>query len=163
MAHRASISSWLIRLIAWDGVLPVAILSAPFLVRWLIPDNRSAIELTAVVLPLVAFFVRYQVGRRHIASNDCGPVVRRVQVVVLCLGIFVLVLIDAVMVLCHVMPKGAAFTTTTDLIVWMVLYAIYLAAMALAMYPGSPWHSDPVDPLVADSGVNQYDELDREW
>jgi len=64
---------------------------------------------------------------------------------VFCLGIFMLVFIDAIMVLSHVMPKEAAFATAADLIVWAALYAIYLTLMALAMYPGFGRLSAPLD------------------
>ena len=124
------------RLITWDGVLPVAIWCTPFLVGWLFPNRRGAIELTAVLLSVVAFVVRYQVGRHHIASNGCRAAVRRVQMCLLCFGLSALALIDAVMILTHVMPQGAAFAATADLIVWAGLYAVYLTAMTLALHPG---------------------------
>jgi hypothetical protein len=75
-------------------------------------------------------------GKQHITSNDCSARVRRVQLTVFCVGIFVLFMIDAVIVLSHVMPKQAVFATTADLIVCAVLYMTYLNAMAFAMYPG---------------------------
>ena len=52
------------------------------------------------------------------------------------IGLSVLAVIDAVIMLTPVMPKGAAFATTADLIVWAALYSVYLTAMALALYPG---------------------------
>ena len=55
---------------------------------------------------------------------------------VLCVGLLPLLLIDALMVLANVMPKGPAPATWQDWIVPAVLYAIYLSAMAIAMYPG---------------------------
>jgi len=136
MEHRAIISSWLIRLITWDGVLPVTVWLVPFLIRSVIPNNRAAIEYTALFLPIVAFVVRFQVGRRYISSNDCGAVLRCFQVTVFCFGIILLVLIDFFVMLSHVMPKEVA-SSMEALIVWAVSYGIYLAAMAFAMYPGS--------------------------
>jgi len=146
MANRASIGSWLFRLMAWDGLLPAAVWAVPWVIEWLIPHRRGAIEVTAVVLPIVAFFIRYQVGRRYIASNRCGALMRGLQVGVFCVGILLLVLIDAVIVLSHVMPKGAAFATAADCIVWAVLYSIYLTSMAIAMYPGPCEPPDESDP-----------------
>ena len=134
--------SWLIRLITWDGLFPLAIWSAPFLVAWVLPNKRGAIETIAVLLPIVAFFVRYGVGRRYIASNHCHAIVRGIQVGALCLGLMVLALIDCVLMLTHVMPRGAAATTTGDLICWAVLFSVYLAMMAFALYPGRC--SDPL-------------------
>jgi len=114
------------------------------------PHSRAAIELTAVALAVVAFLVRYRVGKRYISSNNCGTIVRLFQLAVFCIGILVLVVIDAVMVLTHVMPRGAAFATTGDLIVWAALYGTYVAAMAFAMYPGSRKVSESFDAGMAD-------------
>lgn len=136
LIHHASIGSWLLRLVAWDGLLPVVIWSSPFLIALLLPNKRGAIELTAIVLPIAALFLRFRAGRRYIAANHCGPILRSLQIGVFCLGILVLFAVDAVMILTHVMPKGAMFATTDDLVVWAVLYAIYFTAMAFAMYPG---------------------------
>lgn len=49
MTHRVNISQWLIRLIAWNRMLPVTMWSVPFVVRLLVPNNRVAIELAAVI------------------------------------------------------------------------------------------------------------------
>ncbi len=145
MARRLSIGSWMLRLITWDGVAPAFVWSTPFFIRSVISNCRIAIELTAVVLPIIAFFIRYHVGRRHISSNNCGAIMRSLQVAALCAGILVLVLIDAVMILTHVMPRGAAFAATSDLIIWAVLYAVYLSAMTFALYPGSSRLADTLD------------------
>jgi len=118
----------------------------------MLPHSRAAIELTAVVLSVVAFLVRYRVGKRYISSNDCGAIIRLFQLAVFCIGILVLVVIDAVMVLTHVMPRGAAFATTGDLIVWAALYGTYVTAMAFAMYPGSRKVSESFDAGMADFG-----------
>ena len=136
------IGLWPLRIVLWDGVLPVVVWLAPFVVRFLIPNRRGAIEITAIVLPIAAFLFRLHVGRRQIARNRCGDWMRRFQLVVFCVGIVVLVLIDAVMVLIHVMPPGAVFATPGDRIVWACLYGIYMTSMAIAMYPGP--HPRPV-------------------
>jgi hypothetical protein len=145
------VGSWLIRLIAWDGLLPGAICAAPFIIRFLVPNSRTAIEFTAVVLPIAAFFARYQAGRRLILLNNCGLILRRFQYGAFYVGIFLLVLIEAVIVLTHVMPKGALFAATEDLIVWAVLYSSYLTAMAVAMYPGRYGVPGSLGPLLPHS------------
>jgi hypothetical protein len=141
MANRADINSWIGRFIMWDGMLPFTTWAVPLLIHWLIPNNRAAIELTAVALPIAAFFLRYRSGRPHITSNNCHAVVKRCQVAAFCLGLFVLVLIDAVLVLSHLMPNGATVASTADLVIWASLYATYLTAMAFAMYPGFGGHA----------------------
>ena len=137
MTRLSKLRRWLIRLIAWDGVLPAVVWSVPFVIHALMPNCRGAVEICAVVLPIVAFFVRFVMGCRVIDSNHCGTLLRRIQVVVLCIGILPLLLIDVFMVLANVMPQGAVIATWEDLIVLAVLYTIYFSAMAIAMYPGS--------------------------
>lgn len=124
-----------IRMVSWDGMLPALIWSSPLVLRLLLPDQPIAIEAAAIILPMAAFFLRFRVGKRHIATNACGTVMRGFQLVMLCIGIFLLVLIDAVMILAHIVPEGVAINTT-DKLVFAGLYLSYLSAMALAMYPG---------------------------
>ncbi len=133
---RIAWGSWILTIISWDGLLPPCVLLVPYLIGVLFPNNRGAIEVAALVMPITGFFIRFVVGRRQIASNQCGVIVRRIQFCFLGLGIFVLVLIDAVLILSHVMPNGAACADRTDCIVWAVLASIYLTSMAIAMYPG---------------------------
>lgn len=133
---RTSYLSWFLRTVAWDGLLPVVVIVVPYAVEWLFPNRRGLIEVTGVVLPIAAFFLRIHTGRKQIALNRCSPGVRLFQFCVFCLGIFPLIAIDSLLALSHVMPQGALFQNRTDLIVWTVLIGIYLAAMTVAMYPG---------------------------
>jgi hypothetical protein len=142
--------SWILRLAKWDGILPAIVWSAPVVVRILMPNQRGLVEITAVVLPIVAFFVRFNFGRRCISNNNCQIVTRRFQMSALCIGILILVLIDAVMILAHIMPRGAAFATMADIVVWVVISSIYIVAMSIAMYPGSCQPPDYVS--IADRG-----------
>ena len=135
-AGRIKWSSWFLNLISWDGLLPPFMLLVPCLIEILVPDNRGVIEVAAVLMPITGFFIRFVVGRRQIAANQCGVVVRRVQVCFLGFGILVLALIDSVVILTHVMPNGAAWNNPTDRMVWAVLASIYLTSMTIAMYPG---------------------------
>ncbi|MDC0937204.1 hypothetical protein OAS39_13045 [Pirellulales bacterium] len=130
-------TKWLSRVLTWDGLLPAAIWTAPLLVSQLLPNSRASIEIAAVALPIVAFFVRYRVGVHAISLNSCTPHTRRIQMVAFVFGLAVLVLIDAVMILTYVMPDGAAFRTLADLVIWGMLFATYLGTMVLAMYPGA--------------------------
>jgi hypothetical protein len=134
VVRRVNYQLWLLRLIAWDGLLPALILLAPYVVELLIPNNRLAIELLGVAFPIAGFFIRLVVGKRHIDSNLCSGPVRLAQFGVFFVGIFPLVLIDAFLVLSHVMPKGVL--APEDYAVFGVLFSVYLTAMTLAMYPG---------------------------
>ncbi|MBX3452110.1 MAG: hypothetical protein KF777_21320 [Planctomycetaceae bacterium] len=128
--------SWFLRVLTWDGILAASILLLPGIVEFLFPRQRGAMELAAVMWPIVALFVRFFVARRHIDSNACSRLMRRLQLAAVCVAIFVLLLIDSLVILAHEMPRGAMVATPTDIIVWAVLVVIYLAGMTFAMYPG---------------------------
>lgn len=143
--RRVHYGQWLAKLVAWDGVLPVLVLLAPTVVELQFPNRRDALEVTAMILPITAFFIRFFVATRHVTSNQCTCLVRCFQFVAMCLAILVLLLIDSLLLLAQEMPKGALFATTNDRIVWGVLATVYLACMAFAMYPGRNNELRPVE------------------
>src|SRR3954471_10416717 len=98
---------WALRVVTWDAVLPACVAFVPVGVRLLFPNRRGALELTAVSLPIAAFLLRLAAGRRHIVSNRCSARFQRVQLAIFLLGILPLVLIDCVVVLSDLMPRGA--------------------------------------------------------
>lgn len=134
--RRVKYGAWLIKLVAWDGFVPLIVLLLPSVVEELFPNRRGAMELTALTVPIAAFFIRFVVGKRHIYANDCTDVVRCMQLVALCLAILLLVLIDTLIILANLMPKGAMFATPVDWLVWAVLIGVYGICMAFAMFPG---------------------------
>ena len=152
VAGQVNYVSWVIRLFAWDGMLPVGIVLAPIGIELLFPNRRGVMEVMAVTLPVAAFLFRIRAGVRHIASNRCSVVVRGLQYFAFGLAILPLVLFDCVMILSHLMPAGALLATAEDLLVWAVFYVIYLLLMAGAMFPGrsgpSPDDWDSFVPLA---------------
>ena len=128
--------SWLFRIFAWDALLPVVVVLVPTVLGFLFPNHRGPIEIAAVTLPITALFLRFAAGKRHIQTNQCGTPLRCVQYCTLCIGILELFVIDALLILSHVMPKNQLPMTDTELLVWTILIAIYLMLMAVAMYPG---------------------------
>lgn len=136
MIPRVHYGQWLLRLIAWDGVLPVLVMIIPWFVQLQFPNRPHALELVAIVVPITAFFIRFFVARRHICSNHCTRIVRVIQTVALCLAILVLLMVDSLIILACEMPKGALFATSTDRMIWAGMYAFYLTCMAIALYPG---------------------------
>ncbi len=142
--ERVNYGSWLLRLIAWDSLLPACLMLAPLVIETLFPKQRGIMEITAVILPIGAFFLRIRAGKRYIASNRCSQKVRWFQHGALYLGIMPLVLIDCVIILSHLMPKGALLASAGDRIVLGLMFGFYLALMAIAMYPGKD------DPLWSD-------------
>ena len=121
-------------LLTWDGVLPIGVLLVPSFIQWIAPNNRGVLEITSVVLPILAFFLRAVVGGRHKAANNCSLRFRRLQFTAFGIGIFVLVFLDAVIILSHLMPRGAF--SSGDVVVLAILAAVYVGCMAIAMYPG---------------------------
>jgi hypothetical protein len=126
---------WFSRVCACDGCLPVVVWLTPWCVALALPGQRGVIEILAILLPVIGFLIRYGLGRQLIARNACGDGMRRVQVVMLCLGLGLLAFIDCIIVLLYVMPKGA-LRQPGDLIVFVVLGSLYLVFMGFAMFPG---------------------------
>jgi hypothetical protein len=151
-AGRVDMVSWLIRLFAWDGMLPAGIVLAPFGIEFLFPNNRGIMEITAVTLPVMAFLLRIVAGLRRIDSNRCSVSVRRFQYCAFCFAILPLVLVDCAVILAHVMPAGAVFADAKEVVIWGAIYLSYLLLMTFAMYPGrsepSPDDWDSFVPLA---------------
>jgi len=135
---RVDFSAWLLRLVTWDGLLPLFIVLVPAAIGLLVPNNRGVMEITAVGLPIAAFFVRFGVGFRLIQTNNCAAEIRRFQIVAFVFGMFLLVLFDSVLILGHLVPNGVLFAGSF----LTVLGGPYLVAMAIALYPGRVWKLD---------------------
>lgn len=135
LEYRTHYRHWLLTLVTWDGLLPVLVLVTPAVVSFFFPNQREAREAVGILLPIVAFLVRFCIGLRHIKTNHCNEWLRRLQVVALILGLFQLVMIDSLVLLAHEMPI-ANFKDPAEFIVWGVIITIYLIPMAIALYPG---------------------------
>ena len=114
--------------------MPAAIWLTPLVIRFIVPQRPAIVEVLAVVLPIVAFFVRANAGVWYINTNRFGRVLRSIQFVALGCAILFYAVVDAVVILTHVMPKGAL--TDADLRILFYVYAFYLTCMGLALYPG---------------------------
>lgn len=126
---------WLFQVIAWDGLLPAAVVLAPWGIQWVFPNRPGMIEIAGVTIPIVAFFVRVAAGRRHISSNHCGGILRCLQYIVFGLACLVLLLVDAFVILSHIVPQGVA-ANEEDLMILAWLLSLYLLAMTFALFPG---------------------------
>jgi hypothetical protein len=133
---RINYRAWLVRVIAWDGVLPLLLWLSPFLVRLLVPGiNKDAGVLLAVPLPICVFFIRIWFGARHIDANRCEKF-RVIQYYCFLFAILVLLFVDALLLALHgeLDENWAAYLSLLrDL---SIPFAVYLALMAVAMYPG---------------------------
>jgi hypothetical protein len=135
---RVDFSAWFLRLITWDGVVPILIALAPLAVELSIPNNRGVMEVAAVALPIAAFFIRLCVGGRLIRTNNCPAETRRLQAIAFVFGLFLLGLFDSVLILSHLVPNGVPMVGPF----LIVLGGPYLVAMAIALYPGRVWKLD---------------------
>jgi len=135
ISRRRMLVIWLGRVGTYDGILPVLVWLAPWCVAFAFPGRRGVIEVLAILLPVVGFLVRYGIGRHLISRNACGDGMRRLQFVMLCLGLGLLAFIDCVIVLLNVMPKGA-LRQPGDWMVFTGLASLYLGCMGFAMFPG---------------------------
>jgi len=127
--------TWSARVITYDGLLPLAVWLTPWFVALVVPNRRGVIEILAILLPVVGCLIRFSLGRRLITGNLCSPQVRRCQFAALSLGLVLLALIDCVIVLLYVMPRGA-FGQPADWGILVGLWTVYFSLMAGAMYPG---------------------------
>jgi hypothetical protein len=135
--------TWFVRLMTWDGVLPLVLGLVPLAVGVAIPNCRGAMETTAVALPVAAFLMRSWAGLWFIRTNNCCAKTREFQGVAFAIALFLLLFFDAISILAHVMPSGAVFATWLGFFVFMALFqAMYLGLMAIALYPGRVWRLD---------------------
>lgn len=124
--------SWLVRLITWDGIVPIIMLSVPMLVRRFGPQNNDGASLIAVVFALiVGIFLRFSFGMRHIKENYCSTIVKCLQRIVLLVMICVLVVFESFLA---VVPRGPV--RPEDLMFIGGFGAIYLLVMSSVLYPG---------------------------
>lgn len=131
---RVDIISWAIRVAAWDGLLPIFVLSVPVLTDSLLPNRPDLSDLVGAGLPIIAFVIRLFVGTRHIWSNGCCHLVRVLQSLLLWVVVFLFVLVDTMLIIAHQFP-GAGMKPA-DLRDMEIVLSIYLPCMVVAMYPG---------------------------
>ena len=153
---------WALRILAWDGLLPAVLLVVPFLVRATFPQLPNAIVFIAVVLPIAALFLRLYAGCCHIAANHCGPILRHIQSASLMMGIFALMLIDAVLIGLQGMPGKPIWRDPNELRMLTGIYAFYVACMAITLYPGNPdADSTNLDSMLDPDGGEPSDATER--
>lgn len=129
------LAKWVIRVVAYDGVLPLVIWLTPWLIAVTCPNQRGLLEATAVALPVAGCLVRFYLGRRLINQNYCRKQFRYFQFGFFVLGLVFLVIVDCVIVLLFLMPPGA-FGQRGDWAGLFGLWCIYFFLMVGAMYPG---------------------------
>ena len=134
--EQSIIGTWILRLVGWDGLLPVTIVVVPYLVRLALPQFPNAIAVVAVVLPIAAFFWRLYAGACHISTNRCGEFFRGVQSIALFIGVLIMVLVDALLLCVQDLPGNLLWRDPAAIRMVGTMYAIYFACMVIAVYPG---------------------------
>lgn len=114
--------------------MPALVICVPYLVEICIPNIRAIIEILAILLPVSCFLIRYFVGKHHIYTNYCGKSLRHLQFGSFLVGILILAFIDTILVLTHIMPKGAF--AIEEWAICAILFSVYFLLMVFAMYPG---------------------------
>lgn len=127
---------WLLLIVTWDGLLPFCVAIAPIGIKIVFPNVRGAVEITAVVLPVLAFLLRAANGIRQITATCGAGILRNIKQIAFGIGLLLLTLIDCVLILSHIMPRGALFAAKEDCLMWAALFSIYFASMAFAFFPG---------------------------
>lgn len=134
-------SSWIVRLLAWDGILPAVVCLCPYVLRMVLPDDEVVFATVFVLLPLIPFIIRIHIGTAAIDSNHCGLAVQCVQYGTFALAMIVLLLMEGMSILdAHFgarKPRRPDFSIES-LMIWGGLFIVYFLLMFVSMYPGSP-------------------------
>jgi len=125
--------SWLIRVLAWDGCLPLAISLSPWAIGAVLGPDVAL--LCAVCVPMGAAFFRASIGRKQLADVCQGPpgILRQL---LFAAAIIWLMLFEGLASVLHcelVQPRAGEGE-----VAWLVaagFYMIYLTLMALALIP----------------------------
>ena len=133
LTARHPLSLWVLRLFGYDGVLPVVVLLVPALLTLML-GRGVLIETAAVILPIGAFLIRAGLGLKIIDENACTQPFKRVQCVLLFLGLIALLLVDSFVILSWSLPANAL--GRRDYEITAIIYSFYLAMMAIASFPG---------------------------
>ena len=133
-----TISRWWIRLVSWDGLLPLAVWYIPQCIEIFFPGRRGAIEIASLVVPVMAVLIRYYTGMELIRNNHCSKRFRIVQKAIFCIGILMLVMVDCVLILMHVMPKNPNGGNSDDLTLILSFFGFYLIIMGCGDVSWSP-------------------------
>lgn len=133
-------SGWLLRVLTWDGLVPVAMFVSSMTVARLTQGQGDWYLALTLGLPLSAFLVRFFMGRGAIERNHCSPVTQSFQSIVLVLGLIVIAILDSLLICLSTLPPGNPGGNRDKVVILYcvvaMVYLAYLACMCFAMYPG---------------------------
>ena len=121
------LKEWLILLICWDGLLPIAVIGIPSLVNFLFPNWQIGLAILGVFVPVAALTIRFVIGWQRMRIGKAYGW----QMVLFTIAISALFLFEA-FILNDEIGKGPKIADPQVLI---TMFAIYVAMMAIAMFP----------------------------
>jgi hypothetical protein len=130
-------SAWLLRLLTWDGLLPIGMLLVPVLAGNFLP-NRAEVGLGYTLMIVGAALLRVRAGCLHIDANHCSETFQRFQVWLLIAAVGLLLCIDAFLLIWYEFgcPVDWSAEGLSVAAVFGSLVLLYALTMAIVMYPG---------------------------
>ena len=138
------VKSWVVDVISWDGLLPIATFSISLIAAAVFRDNHAPATILLIALPIIGVLIRFTIGRNRICSNHCRPKTRVLQFICLALALLMYMFFDFFVVLNAIVPDKPVFDLE-DLIFFSCLGSIYFSLAAVAMYPGRSSRRRPPD------------------
>jgi hypothetical protein len=125
-------------LIVWDGLLPLAVATIPWIAARIFPRNDIAEISSVVLVPIVAALIRAVLGYRQIYGKFQDELSAKRQVV-LAVAIIILMLFEG----CAASLAFAKGAPRTAWIYPLALFACYLVAIGIAFSRGpARWEVD---------------------
>ena len=118
---------WLILLFCWDGLLPIAVIGIPNLVKFLFPNWQIGLAILFVFVPVAALSIRFVIGWQRMQVGKAYGW----QMVIFTVAISALFLFEA-FILNDEIGNGPKIADPQTLI---TMFAIYVTMMAIAMFP----------------------------
>jgi hypothetical protein len=124
------LKQWALTLLFWDGMLPPIIALISSISAIALKNHQGVGELLALITAVAFFLTRMVIGKDYFAATPHYFW----QLGVFLLALFVLAVLDITLILFRLIPQAITFD---DWIGWGVGYTIYLALMAIALFPRS--------------------------
>jgi hypothetical protein len=118
---------WILTVLRWDGLLPVAVIAIPNLAQLIFPNWQFVIALFGVFTPVVALTVRFVIGWNRMRRGQAYVW----QLIVFTAAISALFLFEA-FILNDQVGGGPKIAEPTLL---LNMFLFYLTMMAIALFP----------------------------
>ena len=121
------LKEWALSVFCWDGLLPITVFSIPNLVKSLLPNWQFGLAVLAVFGPVIALSIRFVFGCKRMQRGQAYVW----QTIVFTFAISALFLFEA-FILNDQIGGGPKIADPTVLV---VMFFLYLAMMAIALFP----------------------------